>query len=56
VQTLLSTDYDYWATRRRGYGSAKEHVAQSGLGAIERQIPGVSAAVKMIASSAKSVG
>lgn len=47
VQTMLATDYDYWATRRRGYTAAKDRIAATVLSAIDRQLPGVEAAVRM---------
>lgn len=47
VQALLSTDYHYWATRRRGYQREKARVAESVLAAIEAALPGIADAVRM---------
>lgn len=47
VQALMVTDYGWWATRGRGYGDAKAAVAAELLGLVERQIPGIGAAVEM---------
>jgi phytoene dehydrogenase-like protein len=47
VQTMLETDYEYWATRGTGYGSEKDAVAQAALEALEPHFPGLSASVRM---------
>jgi phytoene dehydrogenase-like protein len=47
VQALLSTDYHYWATRGGGYESAKRRIAEAVLRAIDAELPGVAAAVRM---------
>jgi len=48
VQTMLTTDYDYWATRRERYDAARTRIGSSVLRAIDRALPGVHAAVDMI--------
>lgn len=48
IQTMLSTDYDWWAKRGTGYGEAKEEAARVALAQIERVVPGLRDAVRMI--------
>lgn len=47
VQVIAETSYDFWATRGTGYGAEKDAVADALVGALERHLPGLRAAVRM---------
>jgi phytoene desaturase len=47
VQAMLSTEYDWWATRGNQYQHEKDRVADRVLTSIDRHIPGVKAGVEM---------
>jgi phytoene dehydrogenase-like protein len=47
VQTMIGTDYTWWATRGTGYHAAKEDAARVALEQLEHVIPGVAARVRM---------
>jgi phytoene dehydrogenase-like protein len=47
VQTLIATDYGWWAQRGDGYESAREEAARVALEQLEHAIPGLSEHVKM---------
>jgi phytoene desaturase len=47
VQTLLATDYSWWATRGADYEIAKEEVARIALEQLEHAIPGIRPLVRM---------
>lgn len=47
VQTLLTTNYDYWAMRRDAYAQEKERVADAVQEALVRQLPTLHGAVQM---------
>jgi phytoene dehydrogenase-like protein len=48
VQTMVETDYDWWATRGSSYQYEKDVVADRVATCIDRYLPGMKAAVKMI--------
>lgn len=48
VQTMVETDYDWWATRGSSYQYEKDVVADRLVTCIDRYLPGTKAAVKMI--------
>jgi phytoene dehydrogenase-like protein len=48
VQAMLSTDYEWWATRGDAYESAKDDVADVARAQIARVIPGFGESVRMI--------
>jgi phytoene dehydrogenase-like protein len=45
VQTMLKTNYDWWATRGTRYAEAKAAVAEIALAQLEREFPGLRDAV-----------
>jgi phytoene dehydrogenase-like protein len=45
---MVPTDYDWWATRRSGYQSAKDGAAYTVLAQLEPHFPGIRDAVRMI--------
>jgi phytoene dehydrogenase-like protein len=47
VQTMVGTDYDWWATRGAGYEAAKDEVALGAFEQLERIIPGIRGRVRM---------
>lgn len=47
VQALMSTSYDWWATRGERYAAEKEYVADTALAQLERIVPGLRAAVQV---------
>jgi len=47
VQTMIETDYDWWATRGSNYQHEKDVVADRVATCIDRYLPGMKAAVKM---------
>lgn len=47
VQTLLQTNYDWWATRGSRYHAEKDAVAETALSALEPHFPGLRAAVRV---------
>jgi phytoene dehydrogenase-like protein len=48
VQAMLSTDYDWWATRGDRYQQEKDLAATRVLASIDRYLPGVKANVQMV--------
>jgi len=47
VQTMLTTSYEWWATRGSRYGAEKDAVAEIALAQLERHIPNLRANVQM---------
>jgi phytoene dehydrogenase-like protein len=47
VQSMIATDYEWWATRGPGYQAAKEGAASVALEQIEHAIPDMAAHVRM---------
>jgi phytoene desaturase len=47
VQTMLPTDYEWWATRGSRYGDTKAQVAERALAAIAAHLPGVAEDVRV---------
>jgi phytoene desaturase len=47
VQALLSTDYDWWATRGSAYGDARDRVGDRILELLEPRFPGLTGDVRM---------
>jgi phytoene dehydrogenase-like protein len=48
VQAMISTDYDWWATRGATYHQTKDLAADSVLASIDRFLPGVKAGVQAV--------
>jgi phytoene dehydrogenase-like protein len=48
VQVMLTTSYDWWATRGSGYMSAKDNVAEQTLTELESHLPQLRRAVQMV--------
>jgi phytoene dehydrogenase-like protein len=48
VQAMLSTDYDWWATRGARYQQEKDLTADRVLGSIDQYLPGIKGAVKIV--------
>jgi phytoene dehydrogenase-like protein len=48
VQAMLSTNYDWWATRGAQYQQEKELTADRVLASIDRYLPGVKSAMQMV--------
>jgi phytoene dehydrogenase-like protein len=47
IQTMIETDYDWWATRGSSYQHEKDVVADCVATCIDRYLPGMKAAVRM---------
>lgn len=47
VQAMVSTDYDWWATRGADYQREKEAAADTVLTALDRELPGVKTTVRV---------
>ena len=47
VQAMLSTSYDWWATRGTRYGAEKDTVAEIALAQLERHVPNLRAHVRL---------
>ena len=48
VQTMIQTDYEWWATRGARYQQEKDAAADRVLGRLEQHLPGVKGSVKMV--------
>lgn len=48
VQTLLTTDYDYWATRGTSYNAEKDALAELVRARLEHLVPGLRGAVRVV--------
>jgi phytoene dehydrogenase-like protein len=47
VQTMVSTDYDWWAKRGAQYQREKEAAAAAVLASLDRQLPGLESSLRM---------
>ena len=47
VQTMLNTDYDFWATRGSAYNAEKDALAEQVQRRLEQQLPGMRGAVRI---------
>lgn len=48
IQALLSTSYDWWATRGTRYQAEKDAIAQVALDEIDRRVPGAKQAARVV--------
>jgi phytoene desaturase len=48
IQTMIQTDYEWWATRGARYQQEKDAAADRVLGRLEQHLPGVKGSVKMV--------